>query len=107
MKPFLFPFEVNPQGYRARLEQRRAELKALRELRESTPPPPTLTEQIKLWWQGLPPEEQSMAYDMDFFKRVFGESPARLGPVLFSLGFKRKRLWAKGKPHFRYWVKEK
>lgn len=103
MKPFLFPFEINPQGYRARLEQRRSEIKALREL----PAPPTLTEQIKLWWQGLPPEEQSRAYDIDFFKRAFGECPARLGPVLFSLGWNRKRLWKKGKPHFRYWVKEK
>lgn len=92
---------INSQGYLDRLRERRAEIQAQK---ESILPLPTLTERIETWWRGLTPEEQGKHYTMQFFQWMFGENPAWIGPVLFSLGWERKRLWKIGKPHSRVWV---
>lgn len=72
--------------------------------RRTAPRPLTLAERIEIWFQALPAAEKCAAYSMEFFKDYFGESPARIGPVLFSLGFERKRDWRIGKPHGRVWL---
>jgi len=91
----------NRLSYIERLRQHRAEFQANK---NATPPPLTLSEKIEKWWRDLPPEEQRTAYSMGFFRDYFGEGPARLGPVLFSLGWERKRSWEKGKPFRRVWL---
>jgi hypothetical protein len=92
----------NYESFMQRLQRNRLEAE---EKRRAAPKPLTLAERIDTWWQGLPAAEQRAAYSMEFFRDRFGESPARLGPALFSLGWERKRDWRIGKPHGRVWLK--
>lgn len=94
----------NRLSYMERLQQRRAEIQAIK---AETPAPLTLSERIIEWWRALPQEEQQATYSMEFFRDYFGEAPARLGPVLFSLGWERKRIWEVGKPHRRVWIRQR
>lgn len=90
------------ESYMQRLQRNRLEAD---EKRRAAPRPLTLAERIDSWFQALPTAEQRAAYSMEFFKDYFGEAPARLGPVLFSLGWERQRDWRIGNPHGRVWVR--
>jgi len=63
-----------------------------------------LADKIYWWWDRLSPEEQSAERRMEDFQKIFNEPPALIGPVLFSLGWKRKRNWNLNGPHERVWV---
>jgi hypothetical protein len=91
----------NRLSYIERLQEHRAGIQAIK---EATPAPLTLSERIDRWWRELPDEERRASYSMEFFRDYFGEGPARLGPVLFSLGWVRKRIWESGRPHRRVWT---
>lgn len=90
------------ESYMQQLQRRRLEAE---EKQRSAPKPLTLAERIDQWYEGLNAADQNSAYSMEFFKKKFDEAPARIGPVLFSLRWERKRDWRIGKPHGRVWYK--
>lgn len=67
----------------------------------------TLEQKITQWWAGLSDAERGEGYTMDFFVEMLKDTPPRIGAVLFSIGWVRKRSWKVGAPHRRMWVADK
>ena len=94
---------VYTESYKQKLERQRRENLEAQERNSS--PQVSLEAKINRWWSSLTEEEKSYKYSMEFFENLFGVSGRTLGPVLYSLGFERKRHWQVGQPHRRIWVK--
>ena len=63
-----------------------------------------LVERIKSWWGKLPVEERQQHYRMEFFAEKFQAAPRLIGPVLLlELGWRRQRVFAPERPHYRVW----
>ena len=75
------------------------------EKEERSPQPKSLFEQITEWWETVPCEEKKMSFSMEFFVDRFGSSHQKLGPLLCSMLWQRRRRWEPGKPYSRYWVR--
>ena len=90
------------ESYISRIKRQHEER---RQQRLNAPKPPTLEEQITAWWDTLSDEERQQEYTMEFFKDRFNATANKLGPVLFALGWERRRRWKVNGPHVRYWVK--
>lgn len=92
------PYESYPE----RLIRNRREAE---ERRRNTPKPKTLSEQICEWYESLSPAEQRASYTMEWFQMRFAATPQQLGLTLFSLGWRRRRLWRTDRPNCRVWVR--
>lgn len=94
---------LQQESYMARLKRRRVELQALR---DATPKPATLHEQIEAWHNSLSDDNKGRAWTMREFRALFSDTPQRIGGALFDLGWTRRRSWADARPTARYWLKE-
>jgi hypothetical protein len=93
---------IYEESYSERLQRRRRERI---EERENRPQPLSLEEQIRGWWDNLPPSEKPNPWHMNFFVKRFGVAPSKIGPALYVLGWERKREYRTDGPSRRYWVK--
>ena len=86
--------------YMTALKVRVAELRAAEEARRPLP----LSEQIRAWWQSLPPEDRKEAYLLAELRQIFRVGPQRLGMALHEAGFRRVRRWQGPGPYQRRWL---
>jgi hypothetical protein len=75
-----------------------------RQVAEQQKLPRTLEEHIKAWWEGLPENQRASQYHMSFFTEKFNRPAQVIGPVLYTLGWRRIRSWKSGEPFCRVWM---
>jgi len=91
--------------YKEKLVRRRDEINAARESAKKG----TIEQELISWWKQLPTCQRQEYYTMEFFldlvHKIYGRhrSSGKIGISLFSIGFKRKRIWSAG-PASRIWL---
>lgn len=91
--------------HKEKLLRRRDEMKAERENAKKG----TIEQELSSWWEQLPECQRQEYYTMEFFldliSVIYGRrrSSAKVGSSLFSIGFRKKRIWSSG-PVSRIWV---
>ncbi len=92
--------DVIVSGYMDSLRKQAAEYQAAAQARRPQP----LAEQVRRWWEALPPAQRKEAYALEELRQLFRVSPGRLGVALHACGFQRRRRWTGGDPYRRFWI---
>jgi hypothetical protein len=72
--------------------------------KETVPELTSLRDRVKEWQQA---ESLMPYYPITYLAKTFGTIPRTIGPVLYSLGWNRKRTYTANQPSARYWVPPK
>lgn len=91
--------------HKEKLLRRRDEMNAARENAKKG----TIEQELSSWWEQLPVCQRQEYYTMEFFldliSGIYGRrrSAGKVGVSLFSIGFRRKRVWG-DVPASRIWL---
>lgn len=66
--------------------------------------PPTLAQKFVEWFEGVPEISRLRPYAMTEMERALETQGRYLSPILFSLGWERRRKWSSKTQYLRYWV---
>ena len=80
-----------------------ADLKRMMPTAEAAEPPGTIHQRIVEWHASLPAIARARPFAMSELEKALRTQGKYIGPVLESLGWRRRRMWSTGGAYHRYW----